>query len=585
MTSGTTSPRRSPVDTTRRGLLGLAGAGTAVGLLARSPAPAAANPSAAVELVGDGTTDNGPLIQAAYDAGQQVLFPDTRGRYLIDTPVFFDEGVIMPTFEIDGGGAELVAGANLPTTPSFGAGTTAFMFYPNTLRSALSGGVVTVSDATRATGSTGCFTAFVLRNVEVTGQMPDYGICFDNRCGVIHENITMTGGRVGSTWFSYAEPHVYREIYFRTQGTDNGQVEGAFYVHGTQEGDGVYVQGMKCSGAVGGVSLTMCRGAVIDANITTKLRFTHCEGITINGLHQEADSYAGYAPNVEVIGSTVTVNGGVLYRPKVSTDVGAVTILDTHAERASQVDFHGTLFATLVRQTPADPALGAHVYVEAASNASGYSSTRVRGFGVKNKLASFGSANAGIWRPTAGFDVRSGVAPLDAAATSAAGLAQLASGDFDLHHGTDGWVVDPPGVQGLRLVRELPDPGPLEAATAGQPTGALSNSTTYAYACAFRDASGELTALSPVVTATPETGAVRLLLQGGAAPAAVCIWRSSTGSIGGADAYVELTFSDARSYVMDTGTTINGMAWRTDVPARPARNKTKTRLLVDGRKA
>jgi len=27
------------------------------------------------------------------------------------------------------------------------------------------------------------------------------------------------------------------------------------------------------------------------------------------------------------------------------------------------------------------------------------------------------------------------------------------------------------------------------------------------------------------------------------------------------------------------------MAWRTDVPARPARNKTKTRLLVDGRKA
>jgi len=128
-----------------------------------------------------------------------VLVPDTRGRYPIDTPVFFDEGVIMPTFEIDGGGAELIAGANLPTTPSFGAGTTAFMFYPNTLRSALSGGVVTASDATRATGSTGCCTAFVLRNVEVTGQMPDYGI---------------------------------------TQGTDNGQVEGAFYVHGTQEGDG-----------------------------------------------------------------------------------------------------------------------------------------------------------------------------------------------------------------------------------------------------------------------------------------------------------------------------------------------------------
>ena len=586
----------------RRRILGYAGigAGTAAGLMLGIASPAAADRDqdgrnqghrrkvTAVELVGDGVTDNGPLIQAAYDAGQQVSFPDARGQYLIDTPVFFDEGVIMPTFELNAGGAELLAGANLPTTPSFGNGTTAFMFYPNTLRTALAGGVVTVSNATRATGSTGSFTSFVLRNADVRGQIADYGISFDNRCGVIHENITMTGGRVGSTWFSYAEPHVYREIYFRTaQSSDPAQVPGAFYVTGVQEGDGVYVESMKCSGSVGGVSLTLCRGAVINGNITSKLRFVNCEGITINGVHLEADIYPGFAPNVEIVNSTVTFSGGVLYRPRSSAANGTVVISDNHTERASQVDFHGTLFATLIRvltaddPKPADLERGAHVWFESVSNGTQLSSTRVRGFGVKNKLASVGSANAGFWRPTAGLEVRSAVVAQDAALTSVAGLSQLATGDFDIQHGVGGWGVHAPGVQGLQVRRALPAPGTIGVGVTGQPVGYL-ESVPHQYVAAFRDASGAWTAPSAVAGATPETGSVRLLLQGAAAPAVVALWRSSTGDVGGAaDGYVELTFSDARSFVMDTGARINGMTWRTsDIPAIPSANETAAGLLL-----
>lgn len=584
MTS-TSTDHSNPSIPSRRGLLLAAGAVTSsAGLLLASRTPAAADPgSGPVVLVGDGSTDNGPLIQAAYDAGARVEFPDSRGRYLIDTPVFFDEGVIMPTYELNGNGAELIAGENLPNS-NFGEGTTAFMFYPNTLRTALEDGVVTVSDATRATGTSGAFTSFVLRNVEVTGQQPDYGISFDNRCGVVHENITMTGGRVGSTWHSYAEPHVYREIYFRTQGVDQGQVPGAFYVYGTSEGDGVHVSAMKCSGAVGGVLLTRCRGAIIDANITTKLRFVECEGVSISGLHQEADSYTAYAPNVEIVSSTVTFTGGVLYRPQVQEPVGVVTISDTHSERASQVDFHGTLFTTLIRHTTLDPELGAHIHLSDVSNGSGPSSTRVRGFGVKNKLASTGSANAGVWRPAAGLDVRADDEALHAALTSVAGLSQLATGDFDIHRGVGGtWAAHTPSLTGLAVRRRLPAPDPLTAATAGQPAGALDNGHRYRYTVAFRDCTGQWTDSAGPTDAVPETGSVRLLLQGAASPSVVCLWRSATDDPADADAYAELTFSDPRSFVMDTGTTVNGMRWRTqDIPPLPTANATADELLLHG---
>lgn len=161
-------------------------------------------------IVADGVTDDGPAIQACYDAGEQKFYIPAGKTVYIDTAVFFDNDELNEVVEFIGmgPGATLLLGPNLPTTNGFLTDLDAgWAFFPNTDRAALSAGVVNTGSsllsatnaAKSATGNTRVYPGIVFRGVTIKGNYQNVGVAFCQGDTACFENCSLLGVRWGAS--------------------------------------------------------------------------------------------------------------------------------------------------------------------------------------------------------------------------------------------------------------------------------------------------------------------------------------------------------------------------------------------------
>ncbi|MGB4768511.1 MAG: collagen-like protein [Candidatus Saccharimonas sp.] len=539
----------------------------------------------------DNTTDIGPALQTAINSGfTDILLPySPSGKFYLNTPIFWPASSAFGSrVRIDLNGNIIRLGTNLPTVANFTPDTSVrAAFFPNTALSALSGGVVT-SEGNTASVSTGQMLALILENGTFEIGTGNTGVVFANQAPVQLHNIGLLGGRFAVSWHEYTDgTQVTGHAHFRSSSSAGlgTQVSDAWYLYAINEGDGVFVESIKSDGLVGGVNLEKNRGAVINGVVTSSVRLSNSEGIMIGSPHLESDIYSSDAPRFDIVSSSVTFQGGVVYRPSAASGVaGAVIINDSHNERSSAIKFEGTVFASFLRSGVGDTTQGAHVYIQASNNGTSPSNTRLIFRGVGGKVASSGTANAGIWRQGPGPVLGSAQTTLNTALSSTAALAQIASGDFEVTRAMGSWMIQKPGMTGWQLRTQAGTPT-ISTSVANQASGGLSN-TAYYYTAAIRDASGAYTTAATAVTATPTNGTIRLLIQASGVGTLV-LWRKTGSGVESTPArYIELPFTPARLFIFDTGNNINQQEWITSSIPIPttvaATNNTADGVIING---
>lgn len=523
-----------------------------------------------------GTNDIGPRLQELYDSGRQKVTLRRGGTYRLDTPVFLDSPNFGDKFELDLNGATLTLGSGLPTlNGAFPVDETVrAAFLVNTNRVGLSAGNVDVQ-ANRST-TVGASLRFVARNGRVSAGANNVILAFGNRCGAMLENINLYGGRALWSWYDYGEPHILRNCHFQTAGAS--QPSDAYLLHGVAKGDGVKVESIKCDGAVGGVSLRECFGAVIDSAITSKLRFIRCSGIVVNAAHMESDIYESYAPNIEVYNSDVKVIGGAFYPPQ-SVSGGCIEIddSDTNNNLHSTVSLLGAEAKYLGK---GDAAQGSLVRIKAVNTRN---NTTVVARDITAKTSGVSGSGAGTWRATALAPVTSDVAAVQTAL--AAGAFQLASGSFEVGRVDGNWLVYEPGSAGWRRSRALTSPTFTQIVNATDVAGGtLTQGTTYEYAVAAVDGEGNYTSHS-VSSYSASTAQANRILLNNTKNMAVILWRKvGTGVATAPDAYVVLPSVTNNLVLFDQGVNVSGRPWVTATVPIPgtvaASNTTRARALV-----
>lgn len=540
------------------------------------------------------STDCGPAIQAIYDAGFNLEL-NAKVTYYINTPIFLDRDTLQNPFVVNLNGASLRLGTGLPVVTNALNGTTKFAFLPNVLRTIPRGsGSMTLSETYRATGSSGKYGGLQINNgYWYTASAADVGLVCTYTSAVILNGVHQNGGRTSLTWVGYTEPHTILQGTFTSAGGAN-QVADAWYVYGKSEGDGLTVNSMKCSGAVGGVSLDGCHGAVLNGLISTRVRLEECASIDIIGMHNES-MMTTYPGNVVIRSSDVNFYGGIMYmtRPEMqditlADSKGMVLITDSHNERASTVSYNDMVTAYFQRSpyttTPLDPP----IHFEYANPGT---TLKVRNH--KSLLISIGSP--GVWRRTTSPVLSSRVAAPGLDSVYARSL--IASGDFAVVNSTLTYASNGT-TSGLKVVpysgsmvarRMLVPPWGLDLyADNGVGAGSLTAGTTYHYTVAFRNAAGEYTNYrAPVSRAADADRTMRLRITNPNSDCVAVIWRKNAAGVENApDWYVEIPLSSAVTWLLDMGPHIGGWTWLPGAGRIPntvaATNGTTAGVLVDG---
>lgn len=528
-------------------------------------------------LVGDGTTDDAPALQAAIDAGTYIIDLEPGKTYLLDSAIFIDSSSVFARVVIHGNGAILKLGANLPTSTWSRDGTTRFAIFPNTLRSALSGGVVTVNDANRATGAGGALRSLVVHDVTIDAQAANRGFSFANRTPVTMENVTFYRGRVLSTWWDYADANTFRSCYSRGGSGPSEQV----IVEQYQQGDGLIIENGKADSSVALASLTTCRGALISSVVTGKITLSNCSGIVITGGHQEGQQST--MTSLVVSNSHVTLQGTIIYENWSST-ICPITITDSSDEPDSEIVLNACqvvqLHTTSTGTTEFSP------LIEIVSSGD---NTKIVARDLRGMFAS--SAMSGK-HPEGAQPTVKAPAAIQSAFDSSAGRHALASGNWTLRRTSSGnWTVRDIAHEGSVVsVRESSAPSIAQITTSSgvNAGGTLTNGQSYQYAVAVIDALGNYSAVSSASSATATSnGATRILLSLPNTPSTIIVWRDAgTSVLSAPDAYCVIPVRAARPYLYDTGDYLMGRPWvTTGVPVPntiAATNSTQDAIAFGG---
>ncbi len=548
----------------------------------------------------NGTSDCSPAFQAIFDAGFPIRL--RRGvTYTMNSAVFSDENTWAMPMVVNANGATIHLGPGLPVVTSVLDGDTKFAFLVNIDRT--SADSIALSESVRSTGDSGKFHGLTIENARVTTDNgADVGLVCTYTSAVNLKSVSMRGGRTALTSFGYTEPHRIDQCDFNSAGGAN-QIGDAWFIYNKTAGDGMTISGLKINGAVGGISLESTRGCVIDGLISGRMRLTECEGIVINSDHNES-LFETFPVNIVISSSSVEFNGGVLYGPvaaladvtSVDDPLGMVNIIDGHNERASTVTFRGTTFTYFQHAAPADAALLPHIHFTYANPA-----TVVNFVSVIYSLNAIGSANAGVWRRTAGiqFSIRqsSTVAMAPAAGlTSVYAKSLIASGTFKIINGstTGSTNAYPTQVKAIPLDTSIVAQRALVAPNAISTynkndigPGTLVDGTTYYYTGAFRNAVGQYTDhLTPVSAQAGPDRTMRLRISNPNGYAVLVLWRKDAPGVETTpDASVEIPIGNVVAFLFDTGTLVAGYPWITEgVPAPSvvaAANSTTAGILVD----
>ncbi|GAA1510476.1 hypothetical protein BJ978_000120 [Agromyces terreus] len=508
-------------------------------------------------LAGDGTTDDAPAIQAAYDAGGTGLALEAGRTYLLNSPIFLDRADPYALFTIQMNGAAFALGAALPRTDAFWRDkTTRWAFFPNTRRRALGlgSGTVDVTQANRATGSSvGAIVSLVLRDGSVSGGGANVGLVFCNRTAVRLENVVQYGVRAMLSWTDYCDGNILIGCYNRSGGP-----EGSVLVEQISNGDGLLMLGCKADSPVGLARLKYCRGAEFTAIVSGRIELDACSGIHLRAVHEEGQNAKG--PMLVIRNSHVHIDTSIFYTPRTTdaTTHPSISIDDSAGESHSEL----TLEHCMEMRYPnsGDQTFGSFIGITGAM-----ANTRVTAHDLSAQHVTAGTA--GVWTATAGPRI---TGDGDLGSVLAASNATVASGSFSIERRGGAWRVI--GLDG--------DPGHAAASPAVPKLAAASGATEVSgaalaqgsrptYRVAARNAAGTRSAASTRVGATVSSrGSVRLSVTADAAPCELLVWRFANSTTATPQAYVSVPCGRPEISLLDTGTRVSGYAWQTSgIPA------------------
>ncbi|GAA1838292.1 hypothetical protein GCM10009750_24800 [Agromyces salentinus] len=503
-------------------------------------------------LVGDGTTNDSPAIQAAYDAGGTGLALEAGRTYLLNSPIFLDRSDPYALFTLQMNGATFALGPGLPRTDAFWRDkTTKWAFYPNTRRQAWSpaAGAVAVTQANRATGtSVGAIVSLVLSDGAVSGGGANVGLIFCNRTAVRLENVVQYGVRAMLSWTDYCDGNILIGCYNRSGGP-----EGSVLVEQISNGDGLLMLGCKADSPVGLARLKYCRGAEFTAIVSGRIELDACSGIHLRAVHEEGQNAKG--PMLVIRNSHVHVDTSIFYTPR-TTDAAvhpSISIDDSSGESHSEL----TLEHCMEMRYPnsGDQTFGSFIGITGAMP-----NTRVTAHDLSVQHVTAGTA--GVWTATAGPRI-SGDGDLGTAL--AASNAAVASGSFSIERRGGAWRVI--GLDGDRGHASAAPPVPAVEALSGatEVTGAsIAAGTRPSYRVATRNVTGNRSAASARASAVVSTrGSVRLSVTADAAPCELLIWRFATTTSTSPQAFVSVPCGRPEISLLDTGARISGYAWQT----------------------
>jgi hypothetical protein len=532
------APRPS---TSRRGFLQ---AVTIGGVGAALSTAAIATPAQALDapmLAGDGVTDDAPALQAMYDNSTTPVFVAGKS-YLLNSPIFLDKPDPTAMWVLELNGATLKLGAGLPTTDSFARDlTTKWAIFPNTVRSALSGGIVATGPSTRATGtSSGALISLILRNGTVEGDGANAGLAFANRTGCKFESIVLRRGRALLSWRDYGDLNVFIQCHNRAGGPKDSVL-----VDQISSGDGLLMQSCKSDASVGLARLKYCRGAEIVGTVTGRIELDMCSAIQIRGGHQETP--IANETMIEIRNSDVVIDSTALYlaRGPVGTVLPAAVRIIDRGGIPSQVVFRDSVEMRALLSS--DEQLGQLLSVD-----NPIEGTRIEARGLSSVVSA--RDVGGVWNRSAG-PVFGGISEINAAVAKT--LATVGSGNFELSNLGSGWVV-----------RQTTVP---ESASSGAPiiappasSDALAGTLTTAsqrYRCQGVLSSGKLTAASTysAVIATA-TGTVKFTVSTVGPSQELRIWRFTVGTPQ-PNAYIAIPAGSSTHTFYDSGQAINGFVW------------------------
>ncbi|WP_344060133.1 hypothetical protein [Microbacterium pumilum] len=503
-----------------------------------------ASPAAAADapvLVGDGKTDDAPALQRFFDLNLQPPF-QTGKTYLLNSPVFLDDADRTSMYVVDLNGATLLLGKSLPTTDAFYRDpTTKWAIFPNTKRSALAGGKVNVSVATRGTGVyTGALISMVLRNGTVDGAGANVGLSFANRTGSKFESIILKAGRTLLSWFDYSDASVFIQCHNRAGGPAASTL-----IEQINSGDGLLMQSCKADATVGLARLKYCRGAEIVSTVTGRIELDQCSAIMIRGGHQETP--LANDTIVDVRSSDVVLDTTALYLargPVGSALPPAIRITDTGTAPSSVVLRDCTEMRALL---DTDDELGALVSIDKTIAGTKFEARSLTSAVSVRKVG-------GVWNPSIGPDI-TGVGTI--AAAVAASSAVIAGGSFILRNPGSGWAARTT-IESQNTVATAPVVALAVSTDAF--VGSLAGSGTR-YRCRGVLPDGTetpWTTYTPVAAAV--TGTIKLVISTVGGPQELQIRRYSATSTT-AEAHLSVPAGAVAHTLYDTGGALNGFAW------------------------
>lgn len=535
----------------------------------------AASKAAVPRMVLDptGTADIGAVVRSAMTFGVYNFELERGGSYLADSPVFVAQASAFQRLVIEGNGATIKLGPNLPTTNWSRDTSAQFFIFPNTVASAwnTTTNVVTVSDANRATGlNTGALCSLVVRNVTVDGQAANRAFAFLNRTGATFDTVDIYRGRALVTWWDYSDRAIVaRNCYSRSGSGPAEQV----IAEGYQMGDGLRFESCKADSSVGLARLKTCRGAVFSGTVTGRIELEDCQSILFEAGHQELGNQANRVA-FDIKNSSLTIDTSMLYLSSTST-VPVVSIDDSSGETDSHVRFVYCETITALNSSSGPSIFGPLVEIVAAGE-----NTKLESIGMMGRLASSAMAGQTPAGPQAPLK---GPTAVQTAIDSAEGRAALASGSWILERlGSGVWSLH--RRETLRPSRQMSQPSIIQVSTStGVPTGgSLTNGQAYEYACAVYDEGGRVSQASAAMSGTATAnGVARVLIGLPQSPCPVILWRKTgTGVLSTPDRYVILPAGAARTYAHDYGGHVSGLPWiTTGIPA-PAASTNATLATV-----
>lgn len=501
------------------------------------------------DLDATGAADIGAALQARFDAAWRITLP--AGTFLLNTPVFLDStdsDGMQSAYVLEGNGKTILQlGSGLPTVSAFSDASTAWAFHLNTLRTALAGGVVTHSDATRASGSGyPARPRLIVRDMVIDGGGLNAGLVYGNTAAVLFERCTFRNLKYGGSWRGYSDGWCVRDYQIVSQ------VAGGALLKQEASGDGFALVDGKGS-AIHYVGQQALSGRIVNI-VGGAYRFTQCRGIEVRGCHTELDEPSAAGAFLWLDRSQVSLVGGYSQASKgLGTFVIEIDDSSGDPQAASDLLIDRHAFSLLYRTTDTDPARDPDLRITAL-NAGG----RVRGRSIASYAYISGAAPR---KPGGGPYITSADAGITTALTNARDLIAADSWDLAAYNGT--WeIVVPSPMAGVRVGRRLTVPTFTLDATLTA-AGSLTPGQSYQYQVAMVGEAGLCSAGSTTASvAAPASGTVGIVLSAQTCPATVRVWRSASATVTTApDFYCDIPLDKVSTELVDTGANINGFPW------------------------